>query len=91
MANKQQTAVETLIEQLLQIRDTIGMNTKQNRFARGRVVDCIIKAREALQMERQQIKDAWINAWKDSMLEPLDDKFYEPEADEYYNETFSKH
>jgi hypothetical protein len=59
MSNKKQTAVEILIEKLHQIRDTIGMNTKQNRYARGRVVDCIIEAKEALQLEREQIEEAW--------------------------------
>ncbi len=41
-----------------------------------------------LDKEKAQIKDAWLSAWKDSMLEPLEDKFYEPEAEEYFKETY---
>lgn len=43
---------------------------------------------EANELFKQQIKDAWLSAWKDSMLNPLEDKYYEPEAEQYYNETF---
>lgn len=43
---------------------------------------------QAKQMEKEQIKDAWLSAWKDSMLNPLEDKFYEPEAEEYYTQTY---
>ena len=39
-------------------------------------------------MEKEQIQDAWLSAWKDSMLNPLEDKYYEPEAEQYYNETY---
>ena len=45
---------------------------------------------KALAMEKEQIKDAWLNAWKDSMINPLEDKYYEPEAEQYYNETYGK-
>jgi hypothetical protein len=43
---------------------------------------------QAKEIEKQQIKDAWLSAWKDSMINPLADKYYEPEAEQYYNETF---
>ena len=43
---------------------------------------------KAKEMEKEQIKDAWLSAWKDSMINPLEDKYYEPEAEQYYNETF---
>lgn len=45
---------------------------------------------EAEMMEKEQIIDAWLSAWKDSMLNPLEDKYYEPEAEQYYNETYGK-
>jgi hypothetical protein len=43
---------------------------------------------QAIEMEKQQIKDAWVNAWQESFIEPLDYQFYEPEAEQYYNETY---
>jgi hypothetical protein len=43
---------------------------------------------QAKEMEKQQIKGAWLSAWKDSMINPLQDKYYEPEAEQYYNETY---
>ena len=45
---------------------------------------------QAKEMEKQQIIDAWLSAWKDSMLNPLEDKYYQPEAEQYYNEKFKK-
>ncbi len=39
-------------------------------------------------MEKEQIKNAWVNAWQESFIEPLDYQFYEPEAEQYYNETY---
>ena len=44
--------------------------------------------KQAKEMEKQQIKDAWLSAWKDSMINPLEDKYYEIEAEQYYNETY---
>jgi hypothetical protein len=43
---------------------------------------------EAKAMEKEQIHDAWLSAWKDSMINPLEDKYYEIEAEEYYNKTY---
>lgn len=43
------------------------------------------KARE---MEEKQIKDAWLSAWKDSMLNPLGDECYQELADEYYKKKY---
>jgi hypothetical protein len=45
---------------------------------------------QAKEMEKQQIKDAWLSAWKDSMINPLEDKYYEPESEQYYKETYDK-
>jgi hypothetical protein len=45
---------------------------------------------QAKEMHKEEIKKAWISAWKDSMINPLEDKYYEPEAENYYNETFKK-
>jgi hypothetical protein len=68
-----QTAVEWLIDQLIPKDQHEG------------IMDIIQEAKE---MEKQQIKKAWLSAWKDSMINPLEDKYYEPESEQYYNETF---
>ena len=73
---KKQTAVEYLFQQLW---DT--PKDKLTWYA-------ILKQSKA--MEKDQIKDAWLSAWKDSMLNPLEDKYYEPEAEQYYHETYGK-
>ena len=76
MSSKKQTAVEWLEEPLLHIL------THQQQM------QVIGLFQQALAIEKEQIKDAWLSAWKDSMLDPLEDKFYEPEAEQYYNETY---
>ena len=43
---------------------------------------------QALEMEKGQIKNAWVNAWRESFIEPLDYQFYEPIAEEYYKEIY---
>ena len=43
---------------------------------------------QAKEIEKEQITDAWLSAWKDSMINPLENKYYQPEAEQYYNETF---
>lgn len=48
------------------------------------------KLEKAKEMEKEQIIDAWLSAWKDSMLNPLEDKYYQPEAEQYYNETYKQ-
>lgn len=45
---------------------------------------------QAKQMEKRQIKNAFLSASKDSCIDPLEDKHYEPEAEQYYNETYQK-
>ena len=70
--NKKVSSVEWLADQ---VEDYIGLIP----------TDIIDKAKE---MHKQEIIDAWLSAWKDSMLNPLEDKYYQPEAEQYYNETF---
>ena len=43
---------------------------------------------KALEMEKKQIKDAWLSAWKDSMLNPLSDECYQELADEYFKQKY---
>jgi len=43
---------------------------------------------QALEMEKQQIKNAWLNGHKSNMIQPLDDIKYQLDFEEYYNETY---
>ena len=71
------TAVEWLEEKLIEA----GL-----QFTKGEALEI----EQAKEMEKKQIIDAWLSAWKDSMFNPLEDKYYQPEAEQYYNETFNK-
>jgi len=70
----QQTSVEWLFETMAKTPMTDWYNVLE----------------QAKEMHKEEIKKAWISAWKDSMINPLEDKYYEPEAENYYNETFKK-
>jgi hypothetical protein len=76
MSNKQ-TAVEWLISELteynLMNKDILPSHPIFNK---------------AKELEKQQIIDAWLSAWKDSMINPLEDKYYKSEAEQYYTETY---
>ena len=80
MPVKKQTAVEWLFER-------INMFCM---FTDGIPDEWSEALEQAKQIEKDQIKDAWLSAWKDSMLNPLEDKYYEPEAEQYYNENYEK-
>lgn len=43
---------------------------------------------QSKKIEQQQIQDAWVDAWMDSMLNPLDRSKYEDLGEEYFNEKF---
>jgi hypothetical protein len=76
MGNKQ-TAVDWLEHELI----------KRGVIRRGFMIpDNIFNQAKA--MEKEQIMDAWLSAWKDSMINPLEDKYYEPESEQYYNEEY---
>ena len=49
-----QTAVEFLIEQIKSKADNLPTNTKENRMAKGIYVDCLLMARQAKEIEKQQ-------------------------------------
>jgi hypothetical protein len=76
-----QTAVEWLVEQIKSKADNLPTNTKENRRAKGIYVDCLMMARQAKAMEKEQIIEAVnygcsdFGSWKD--------------AEQYYNETYS--
>ena len=75
MSNKEQTAVDWLFKQL--------WDEPQDKFTWYAIL------KQAKEKEKEQIIDAWLSAWKDSMFNPLEDKYYQPEAEQYYNETFN--
>ena len=79
MSNKQMTAVEEAIDLIKQDYEANG------RLRLAFVLQTLNKAKEK---EKQQIIDAWLSAWKDSMINPLEDKYYKSEAEQYYNETY---
>ena len=75
------TAVEWLVNE-------IDMLIKNEYLFNPKWEETMIK--QALEIEKQQIVNAWLSAWKDSMLNPLEDKYYQPEAEQYFNETYKK-
>ena len=60
MSMKTKTPITRLIAQLKEMRDMIGTNTKQDRYARGRVVDCILAANAMLSAERALIMNTYL-------------------------------
>ena len=79
--NKQQTAVEWLIEQLQKTRDYQRVINEANQSSTS-VRDVIKKARE---MEKQQIKDAYYNGTTDEIRTKEELLF---EAEHFYQETY---
>lgn len=78
-----QTAVEWLFNQIKKSsKKTDNINNDHLFFYR--------LLEQAKAIEKEQIKNAWVNAWQESFIEPLDYQFYEPEAEQYYNETYGK-
>jgi hypothetical protein len=80
-----QTAVEWLYETIdNELVDFLESRIDVNELS----VRMLNAKQQAKEMEKEQIKHAWLSAWKDSMINPLEDKYYEPEAKQYYNETY---
>jgi len=48
------TAVEWLVEEIKIKADNLSTNTKENRIAKGVYVDCLLMARKAKEMDKQQ-------------------------------------
>ena len=79
---KKQTAVEQLIHEMKSLLEQPYVNPK------NALNDCINLAYNKLQMEKEQIIDAWLNGMKSEMIVPFGVNRYKPEAEQYYNETF---
>jgi hypothetical protein len=74
-----QTAVEILFDRIKLKADSIPTNNQANRLIKGAYVDCLMLIREAKEMEKEQI----VNAFEDGQSElSLKDKH------DYYNETY---
>ena len=65
-----QTAVEWLQEELKGVYESEYFN---------------LKIKEALEMEKEQIKDAFVECWKSNVPDGIECKL---DAEQYYNETF---
>ncbi len=77
-----QTAVKQLIHEMKLLLECPYVNPK------NALNDCIDLAYNKLQMEKEQIADAWLNGMKGEMIAPLSIDNYKPEAEEYYQETY---
>jgi hypothetical protein len=80
------TAVEWLLDKIELKAKSIPTNTQLNRSVKGAYVDCLIMLRQAKEIEKQQI----IDAYKDSTCQfSVDSRIdYPKSAEQYYNETF---
>jgi hypothetical protein len=81
MSNKNQTAVDFLIEQIKSKADKLPTNTKENRMAKGIYVDCLLMARQTKEMEKQQIEEAWDSAYGGDSSH---------DGEQYYKETYEQ-
>jgi len=87
-----QTAVDWLVEQIKSKADNLPTNTKENRRAKGIYVDCLMMARQAKEMEKEQIIDAYDEGKSDGYktAREWDEMILWSSAEQYYNETFKK-
>lgn len=85
--------MKTVLEEVIEMMNQCVIDLKLEHvdsFTIFEINKIIFTAEAYLAEEKKQIKEAWIRAWADSMLEPLDDRYYEPLAEDYYNETYPK-
>jgi hypothetical protein len=75
MENKQ-TAVEWLVSELNQKIDFIPMN-------KWDMIRDIVQ--QSKQIEKDQIKQAWIDGMRSVSIAPFEDEFYKYEAELYYD------
>jgi hypothetical protein len=58
--NTMKTALNQLIEKLTDIHIRIGFETKIDRHVKGAYVDAVMIAKQLLEVEKEQIQDAYI-------------------------------
>jgi len=75
-----QTAVEILFDRIKLKADSIPTNNQANRLIKGAYVDCLMLIREAKEMEKEQIMNAFDECgnWQDNYTD----------SEHYYNETY---
>ncbi len=84
----EKTAIELLIEQIKSKADSLPYNTKENRIAKGIYVDCLMMAKQAKEMEKQQIKNAWFDST--IQFDNSAEMTYKKDFEQYYNDTFKQ-
>jgi hypothetical protein len=83
-----QTAVDFLIMQIELKADSIPCNTQLNRSVKGAYVDCLVMLKQTIEMEKQQIIDAWENGYEHGACVNEDKPKYH--GIQYYTETFKQ-
>jgi len=74
--NMKQTAVEWLVEQI---------HSEQYQIAFGQTYLSVELVQQAKQIEKEQIKYAFVECWKANVPDGIECKL---DAEQYYNETF---
>ena len=77
-----QTAMRQLLNQLRDERDALPMDVEWNRCFQA--IESVIESKY-IQIEKEQIKNAYINGSCDCEMLPMDS-----DAEQYYNETYNK-
>ncbi|NBP59757.1 MAG: hypothetical protein EBU53_01385 [Proteobacteria bacterium] len=72
-----QTAVEKMIQYFIE--------QKNNGASHWCIDDLIAQLHQAKAMEKEQIKDAFVQCWKSNVPDGIECKL---DAEQYYNETF---
>lgn len=80
MTPKKHTAIETLHRRVKALLDL--KIKKEDRD----LLDFFFE--QSKKIEKQQISDAWVDAWMESMINPLDKSKYEDLGNEYFDEKF---
>jgi hypothetical protein len=81
-------SLESSSQALEEIED--GIVRQACQMVVKKTLDAIIKRvdGELLEMEKEQIEDAWLNGMKSEMIAPFGINRYRPEANDYFNETY---
>ena len=75
-----QTAVEKMIQYFIE--------QKNNGASHWCINDLLGQLHQAKAMEKEQIKDAYMEGYLEEIPNPSPSHYYEDMAEQYYNETF---
>ena len=90
MSNKKQTVIDILISQLKEQiiksahHDAATIRTGDYRIGLSKAIELCDQAKE---MEKQQIKDAFVECWKLNVPDGVECKL---DAEQYYKETYEQ-